>query len=484
MSFEVFWNNTARTAEPARVSAMPINRVWPGKQRSLDQTEIAWFVNLDWVEGVREAKLLIKIDDALRQTIEIRPLASAIPTYVDVDGIHLTLTKPCHFTVEVNGRAGTLHVFVNPPEDPFVPGEGDWYFGPGIHDAGVIMPQSGQTVYLAAGAVVYGAIFIYRAKDVRIMGRGILDASKFRRGNDSDPANGELLEPAIAKLGLSAKDAHYSGAVVAYECTDLTISGITVRDSMFWTLIVRNHCRNVVIDNIKIIGQWRYNSDGINICASQDVIVRNSFVRSFDDCIVGRGAVLAGESGPLDRLLVENCILWCDWGKSLEVWAGNVPCRIANVTFQNIHLIHLSVVALDITTWFGSSDTVIENIKFQNIVIDPDEQYQSPEMQTIDHQKYVSKVGWLPMLAVVDCQRLGVNLGNQQVQLATNLAPFHLSYQKIVFQNIRFSQSGFPALPVTVSGVPDCLCIDDVQIDNVSASCITVTGNVKNLVQR
>ncbi len=481
MSFEVVWNNTAQTAEPARVSAMPINRVWPGKQRSLDQTEIAWFVNLDWVEGVQEAGLLIKMDDALRQSIEIRPLASAIAKRVDADGIHLTLNGPCCFTVEVNGSAGALHVFVNPPEYPFVPDEGDWYFGPGTHDAGVIMPRSGQTVYLAAGAVVYGAIFIYRAKDVRIMGRGILDASKFRRGNDPDPANGELLEPAIAKFGLPAKDVHYSGAVVAYECTDLTISGITVRDSMFWTLIVRNHCRNVVIDNIKIIGQWRYNSDGINICASQNVIVRNSFVRSFDDCIVARGAVLTGESGPLDQLLVQNCVLWCDWGKSLEVWAGNIPCRIANVTFQNINLIHLSIVALDITTWFGSSDTVIENIKFQDIVIDLDTQYRSPEMQRFDRQKYISQPGWQPSLAVVDCQRLGVNLGNQQVQLATDLAPFHLSYQKIVFQNIRFSQSGFPALPITVSAVPDCLCIDGVQIANTVSSHITVTGNVKNI---
>jgi hypothetical protein len=39
----------------------------------------------------------------------------------------------------------------------------------------------------------------------------------------------------------------------------------------------------VDISNYKLIGLWRYNSDGIEICNSEDVTIRDSFVRSFDD---------------------------------------------------------------------------------------------------------------------------------------------------------------------------------------------------------
>ena len=97
------------------------------------------------------------------------------------------------------------------------------------------------------------------------------------------------------RCGLPLRDKKYTSALVAYDCENLTIDGIIIRDAMLWTVIVRNHCRKVLIDNIKIIGQWRYNSDGIDICASEDVVVRNSFIRAFDDCFIARGAYLEGE---------------------------------------------------------------------------------------------------------------------------------------------------------------------------------------------
>ena len=70
-----------------------------------------------------------------------------------------------------------------------------------------------------------------------------------------------------------------------------------------WSTIIRNNCENITVDNIKIIGQWRYNSDGINICASKNVTVKNSFIRSFDDCIITRGAYLEGEDGNVENVL-------------------------------------------------------------------------------------------------------------------------------------------------------------------------------------
>ena len=51
---------------------------------------------------------------------------------------------------------------------------GEIHFGPGTHEAGVVSPQSGQTVRLDAGAVVNGVIVVSNVCDVTVKGRGTI----------------------------------------------------------------------------------------------------------------------------------------------------------------------------------------------------------------------------------------------------------------------------------------------------------------------
>ncbi len=206
---------------------------------------------------------------------------------------------------------------------------------------------------------------------------------------------------------------------------------------MFWTLIIRNSCKNIIIDNIKIIGQWRYNSDGINLCCSENVVVRNCFVRSFDDCIVVRGAYLNEEEDNTKNILVENCVLWCDWGKSLEIWAGDKPCCINNITFTNNYLIHLSMIAIDIRAWFGSNATRIFNILYSNIFIDTDKPYSSLFfLRTGTDRVTQENHCYMPQLLSINYEKLGKSMGNQQHFPATESDNFSLKYFNIVFENI------------------------------------------------
>ena len=69
--------------------------------------------------------------------------------------------KPANLTIEPNGNGERpLHLFANPPEaDPPDPASKDViYFGPGVHDVTTIRPKSGQTVYLAGGAILRARI--------------------------------------------------------------------------------------------------------------------------------------------------------------------------------------------------------------------------------------------------------------------------------------------------------------------------------------
>ena len=230
-------NGEAVFVYPARVSAIPLNQVWPGHQRSLDQTEIASFAYFDF-SG--KASLEIASRTAIQQVV-VRPKSYAIQTVIAGNTIQLDLERPCQVVVEVNGLHHALHLFANPLETQ-PPQEGDphtHYFGPGVHEIGKLQVRSGETVYIAGGAIVYGSINASQAHDIKICGRGILDASKFAR-NDAEQM------------------------IALKNCSRVEASGLILRDANVYA-VTPDHCQDVTLTNLKVIGLWRYNSDGIDI---------------------------------------------------------------------------------------------------------------------------------------------------------------------------------------------------------------------------
>lgn len=234
-----------------------------------------------------------------------------------------------------------------------------------------------------------------------------------------------------------------------------------MRDAMSWSVIIKNHCKNVTINNIKIIGQWRYNTDGINICASQNVIVRNSFIRSFDDCFIARGAYIYGETENLENLLVENCVMWCDWGKALEIWCGNRSCVIRNVSYKNIYLIHLTHVAIAISTKYGSECALVENLSYDNIYIDGEENYREPQIESLDNLVYAERTDFVPFILSIGAADFGRATGNQSFEPAEDLSGYHLVYRNISLRNVRHKGK---ALRVWVKPIDNVLEIENVSV--------------------
>src|SRR5262249_50405901 len=159
------------------------------------------------------------------------------------------------------------------------------YFGPGVHQPGRIEVGDNQTVYLAGGAVVKGAI-VAHGSNIRIQGRGILDGSDYewRKG------------PANFTIGITG--------------TNVEVSGITIRGSSHWTL-VPNGSRDVTIRNVKICGGRVQNDDGINPCNSQNVHISDCFIRTDDDCVAMKGLDLKRPNNNVENIVVENSTLWC-----------------------------------------------------------------------------------------------------------------------------------------------------------------------------
>ncbi len=202
--------------------------------------------------------------------VDVRPLSAQVvygigPNHRD---IRVAIKDATPLTVEFNDDLGqVVHLFPYKAEegDVHVRGPRVHYFGPGIHEAGLIELKSDETVYLAAGAWVKGMIRARGARNVSIVGHGVLDASENAKGNGGNEGQSPIL---------------------LEETQDARIEGITIFNSHEWTVHLRQADRTR-IDGIRILnpGEWN-GDDGIDIDSSSHVTVENIFVRTGDDCVV------------------------------------------------------------------------------------------------------------------------------------------------------------------------------------------------------
>ena len=374
----------------ARVSAWPINRRWPGHQRSIEETELASFALLE-TDG--PTRITLKPNRKFEQVV-VKPLSKSILPEIENETISFTLPGPGQYTVELDGYHNALHVFADPVHAYDVDPASDnvIYFGRGIHEAGVIRMTEGQTLFIDEGAVVYGRVEATDAHNIRILGHGILDASR-------------VFTTIFAEMGDEQREAYEKGFAVPNAdrqhtihlqyCDNVEIHGITIRDSLVYN-VKPVACRNLHIENVKIIGSWRYNADGIDMHNCEHVRIKGCFVRTFDDSICVKGFdYIQNEDDMFHNgilhdvftdVLVEDCVIWCDWGRSLEFGAETRAREISNVTFRNCDLIRNTHIALDVQNvdYADIHDVLFENIRVEYDAVNP-----KPRRQKSDDDVYV-----------------------------------------------------------------------------------------------
>lgn len=459
---------------PARVSAHPLNQGWPGYQRPLEQTEIASFATWDMVEP---SEVNIVSARPVKE-VRIRPKSHGIQPKVEGNTIGFTLKKPGQFTVEVNGTHNALHLFVNPMEadPPDLRDPNVRYFGPGMHCPGIIKMTSNQTVYLAGGAVVYGAVIAEKADNIAIRGRGILDGSKFDRFD-------------------------VNGLINLIGCTNVMIEGLILRDPNLWT-IVPALCQQVHIRNVKLIGLWRYNTDGIDFVNSQHCSVESSFIRSFDDSIVFKGipywdfniCTVWPDSGtgwsrrgqyecnlaPVQDIQVRHCVVWNDWGRALEIGAETMATEISDLLFEDCDIIHAVHVAMDVQH-IGCAEC--KRIRFHDIRVELDDDFARPVYQERKDQVYAAKPGdpYITPAIVLEIKTIhNLWFGNGA----------HGRIEDISFKDIAVTAWGMPPSYLRgydseylVKGVTiENLRINDKAITNLSEGNFSCNDFVRNVV--
>lgn len=386
-------NGVQADLNSARVSAIPFNRRWPGYQRDISQTELVNFLSLATDEPLTvEVTPTAPFDP---EKVVVRPLALGIKPECKDGKITFTLPGACYCTVEPFGRNHALHIFADPVKDYGIDlnDENVLYFGPGEHTADMIEMKSNQTIYLDEGCVLHAHIHAIDCDNIKILGRGIIDNSR-KKETILFEVHGEGSHTAV-------RNAIRTRPIQLEYCNNVEIDGVTVRDSMVYNIHPRC-CRNLHINNVKLIGNWRYNSDGIDMHNCEDVLIENCFIRTFDDCLCVKGMDCFYEGDinqavyeathrngevyeEFKNVLVRNCVLWNDWGKCLEIGAETRAEKIYNVVFEGCDVIHVMNPVLDCANMDYAD---IFNITYRNINVEYDETIPKYMIQRADAQVY------------------------------------------------------------------------------------------------
>jgi len=308
----------------------------------------------------------IKSVKSLRNVVILPKHAGIKPTVLDDHTVVFTLNSPIKLSIEPNGNKNPLLLFANSLEKN-APNPGDpnvIYFGPGIHRPGKITLGNRQTLYLAGGAVVKAQVFA-NGDDILICGRGILDGTdwawkKGPVGNMIDIRNSHGIE----------------------------VKNITVRGSPHWSIVSRNSS-HVTVQNVKICNSRVQNDDGINLCNSQDVLIRDCFIRSDDDCIALKGIDFSIPNNNVERIIVENCILWCDRARVFLLGHESRANYMRDIMIRNIDIIHFSMTPF---LFEPGEEMRLENILVEGIRINGEAQHDLISLRPVVNMYMLNKV--------------------------------------------------------------------------------------------
>lgn len=317
-----------------------------GQNNFVYDSEIAPFTYFD----TNEETVIEIVSKREIKWLEIKPKSLGLSYTFSGYNIKVKVNKPCQFAIEINGMPykEPLLVFVNPLET-YKPSKTDTnviYFEEGkIYKQGKIELKSGKTLYIEGGAVVEGFIKAENATDIKVIGRGILDGY-----NNINYNNGKWHH------FLQFKD-----------CNRVTVSGFNIVRARTWELVTL-HTKNITIDNIHIISEHG-GDDGIDVVRTQNLHIKNSFIRSKDDNIVVKCTWPYPDSARTQNVLVENCVLWNTiWGNAIEIGFELQTDTVKNIRFRNCDVIHCeagSVFSIHNTDYAVVKDIVFENIRVE-----------------------------------------------------------------------------------------------------------------------
>jgi hypothetical protein len=184
--------------------------------------------------------------------------------------VKLAISRPEDFL----NHASMFFLFADAPAAPPPASSNVQIIPAGVHRES-LNPKSGDTIYLAPGAFVFGSLNLWNVDNVKVLGRGTIVYD-----GPQDP---------LADEGWMQKpDWHCIGANQAH---NVEIDGLTcVIRSRTWSIQMKDST-GFRYDDLRVLGgnPGNANQDGMDWLGGGDTVVRNSFFRASDDDLAMEG---------------------------------------------------------------------------------------------------------------------------------------------------------------------------------------------------
>lgn len=361
--------------EKIRVSAHPFNRVWPGKQRDIQQSEIAYMLRVFGEKPIEvKVQTCVQIEEAV-----VRPLSKQIRPVIEGNTVSFTIKENGKYSVEINGTHHAIHLFYVKQESFAEYGTPTYSFGPGHHEVGLLTLKNGDSVYIDRDAVVHGSLYAVDASDIKIYGYGILDAGwEIRTQRHGDLGwDGEN--------DFSPENVHTYGGIRMYRCKNIMVKGLTVTDPASYAISFFA-TDTIQIENVNVVGLWKYNNDGIDFINSRNIRVKDCFIRSFDDSMCMKG-ITAFSDMSVENVQISGCTFWCDWGKNIDIGLATACEQMTNIVWEDCDIIHGNGTCITISNGQWAD---IHDIRYQNIRVEYAYGTEPMVLQKIEEQIYQS----------------------------------------------------------------------------------------------
>lgn len=270
-------------------------------------------------------------------------------------------------------------------------GGGTLYFPQGIYDISTIIMQNGTFLHLAKGAVLKATfnlddypldppgtefedlprslrpghkrrlVLFEHVKNAGIHGQGAIDAqgSEMRRRHEKPRA--------------------FLNHIRLVGCENISVRGIILRDSEFWSTHVLLS-QNITFDGVKVINEippigWdRYrhpesnskwnNADGINPDSSQNVSILNGFFHTGDDCVpVKNSACYKGKLRDVNNIQVRSAMMVSSV-TAMKLGTETLGEQMDNILFEDIEVVYASrVISTDLKDGLTASNITYRDIR-------------------------------------------------------------------------------------------------------------------------
>ncbi len=212
--------------------------------------------------------------------VEVQPMRLGIRPVRHGATVTFPMSAPGKVTVTRPGDhfadAEMLFLFANPPDQARITAQTPHvrYYGPGVYYEN-LDARSGDTIYIAGGAVIFGSLNVWQVEDVRVLGTGTLiyDGPQ---------------DPHADQGWMHRQNWH---AVVMDQARNIEVRGPTfITRSRSWQIQMKDS-HHIGFSNVKVIGgnPNDANQDGMDWLGGGDTTVRNSFLRASDDVFALQG---------------------------------------------------------------------------------------------------------------------------------------------------------------------------------------------------